>query len=370
MQVLPDGRPARAVVPSGRVIRFAVLLPLVGTGFCADQREDCAKRLHTTKWSPPAQALLGFLLEGFEDQGGGVGDRACAKGEDSVARCGFGDDGGDRLGDGGAVGDLAGVGGADGGGEGRAVDAGDRFFAGGVDVEQVKLVGISEGCGELGHQVAGAGVAVRLEEDVDAGEAAVAGGAEGGEDLGGVVAVVVDDGDVVDDAFDLEAAVDATEGGEAGGDLVGRDAELDADGDGGGGVEDVVAAGDMELEGAEEQAAIVDLEAGVAVGGFREELYAEVGLGIGSVGVDLAAGAGEKRGEERVVEAGGGGAVEGQAVHELEEGVFDVGHVAVAVHVLAVEVSDDAEDGRELEEGTVALVCLGHQVLGSSQPGV
>ena len=34
--------------------RFASLLPLVDTRFCADQREGCAKRSHTTMGSPPA----------------------------------------------------------------------------------------------------------------------------------------------------------------------------------------------------------------------------------------------------------------------------------------------------------------------------
>ena len=56
-------------------------------------------------------------------------------------------------------------------------------------------VGVVEGGGELGHEVASAGVAVGLEDDVDGAVAAIAGGAEGGEDFCGVVAVVVDDGD-------------------------------------------------------------------------------------------------------------------------------------------------------------------------------
>ena len=54
----------------------------------------------------------------------------------------------------------------------------------------------------------------------------------------------------------------------------------------------------------------------------------------------------------------------------VEEGLLDVGHVAVAVHVLAVEIGDHGEDGRELEEGAVALVGLGDQILRAAQPGV
>jgi len=65
-----------------------------------------------------------------------------------------------------------------------------------------------------------------------------------------VVAVVVDDGDTVGLAAKLEAAVDAVEAGEAESDLFGGDFELICDGYGGGGVEDIVAAGDAEFEGA------------------------------------------------------------------------------------------------------------------------
>ena len=49
---------------------------------------------------------------------------------------------------------------------------------------------------------------------------------------------------------------------------------------------------------------------------------------------------------------------------KAQEGLLDVGHVAVEIHVLAVEVGDDGEDGRELEEGAVALVGLGDEVRG------
>ena len=51
-------------------------------------------------------------------------------------------------------------------------------------------------------------------------------------------------------------------------------------------------------------------------------------------------------------------------------GALDVGHVVVAVHVLAVEVGDDGEDGRELEEGAIALVGFGDEVLGGAEAGV
>jgi len=40
---------------------FASLLPLVGMKSRADQREDCEKRSHTTKWSLPAQGAFQLL---------------------------------------------------------------------------------------------------------------------------------------------------------------------------------------------------------------------------------------------------------------------------------------------------------------------
>ena len=63
--VLPDEPAARGVGTSCLVIRFASLLPIVGIDDCADHREGCAKRLHTTKWSPPAQGALSLRRGGW-----------------------------------------------------------------------------------------------------------------------------------------------------------------------------------------------------------------------------------------------------------------------------------------------------------------
>jgi hypothetical protein len=101
-----------------------------------------------------------------------------------------------------------------------------------------------------------------------------------------------------------------------------------------------------------------------------KKLQPEVGLGGNSVGEDAAAGTGQNRLEQRIVDAGGHRAVKRHLIHEGQKGALHVGHVVVAVHVLAVEIGDHGEDGRELEEGAVALVGLGHQVLRRAQPGV
>src|SRR5579872_6661780 len=59
---------------------------------------------------------------------------------------------------------------------------------------------------------------------------------------------VVDDGDAVDLGFDFEAALDAFEGLERGGDAFFRDAARKSESRGGGGVPDVVFAGQCEFE--------------------------------------------------------------------------------------------------------------------------
>ena len=84
-----------------------------------------------------------------------------------------------------------------------------------------------------------------LEDDVNSAEAALPSGGQGRADLGGVMAIVVDNADVSDFALELEAAIDAAEILERAANGVDRDVEADASGDGSGGVQDIVRAGDM-----------------------------------------------------------------------------------------------------------------------------
>src|ERR671923_241597 len=82
----------------------------------------------------------------------------------------------------------------------------DGRFAGRVNVGQHKKVGLVEGAAKFVPKMLRARVAMRLEEDEEAVELATAGGIEGRTDFGGMMAVIVDDGDVVHHAFDVEAA--------------------------------------------------------------------------------------------------------------------------------------------------------------------
>src|SRR4051812_50172064 len=135
----------------------------------------------------------------------------------------------------------------------------------------------------------GSGVAGRLEEDVDAAETAQPGAVERGADLGGVMAVVVDDGDALLLAADLETAIDTAERGERLADDVGLDLEFHGDRDGGHRVQDVVAAGDAEVEAAE----------GGGSGGGGEGAREGAAGGVG--GLDC----GRRRGPRRGGAAGG-----------------------------------------------------------------
>ena len=91
---------------------------------------------------------------------------------------------------------------------------------------------------------------------MDAFEAAGAGGGEGGANFRGMVAVVVDDGDAVDDAFCLEAAIDPAEVAQAFDDVVLGDFELHRDGDRGSRVQNIVQPGHLQRERAHDGGAV------------------------------------------------------------------------------------------------------------------
>src|SRR5689334_25213634 len=90
-------------------------------------------------------------------------------------------------------------------------DAFNRLFACGVDVEQKQRVCVSKRCGELFHQIASAGVAVRLENDVNLAKAALLRRSQSSFDFGGMVPVIVDDADAHCPPPQLKSAINASE---------------------------------------------------------------------------------------------------------------------------------------------------------------
>ncbi len=124
----------------------------------------------------------------------------------------------------------------------------------------------------------------------------------------------------------------------------------------------------MKMEFAERLPAILHTEAadGALVSVRRHSLragQAEVGIWTRAIGHDSTAQLRQKRPQAVIVVAGNGHPIERHPVHEFDEGVLHVGHVAIAVHVLAVDVGDDGKDGRKLEKRAIALVGLGDQVV-------
>ena len=76
----------------------------------------------------------------------------------------------------------------------------------------------------------------------------------------------------------------------------------------------------------------------------------EVRAGGHAIGIDAATHARQNRGEQRVIDAGRDSAIERHAVHELDKRRFHVRHVAIAIHVLAIEVGDHARIGESLRK--------------------
>ena len=94
-------------------------------------------------------------------------------------------------------------------------------------------------------------------------------------------------------------------------------------------------------------------------------------LRAGAVGDHAPTDAGQDPLDVLVVEAEDGCAVERDLIDELGEGGFDfIDPAGVVVEVLAVDVGDDGEDGRELQERAIALVGLDHEELAGPETGV
>ena len=199
---------------------------------------------------------------------------------------------------------------------------------------------------------------------------------EHGGDLDRMMAVIVEDGDAVPFARAGEAPLDAAEGADRLADDVDRGAELMGDRDRRGGVERVVAAGHRQRE-------IVDIgrpagrpvadqhgEAGDAAGQVDVE-QPDVGLRVLAIGEDAPVlDPADQLLHRRMVEAHHGEAVERQVLDQRQKGVLDRVEGLEMVEMLGIDVGDDGDVGRQLEEGAVALVGLDHHPVARAEPGV
>ncbi len=251
----------------------------------------------------------------------------------------------------------------DGFGDAFAGDPCDGRLAGCVDIEHADGVGVRERCAEFFQQVARAGIAMRLEDCVDTLESALARCRESGADLRGMMAVIVNHADAGGRALELEAAINAAKVFQSFADLIGSNIQTNTDGDRGRGVQHVVVARDLKMKAAQRFAAVLHGEVRVTL---------VVGCAVDGAGLDAKVG-GEPRHEAAkliVVIAQDEHSVERNAVHEIHERLLHVRHVAIAIHVLAIDVGHHGENGRELQERAVTLVGLRDQVLRLAQTRV
>ena len=119
----------------------------------------------------------------------------------------------------------------------------------------------------------------------------------------------------------------------------------------------------MQFKGTERAALRKHPEAGEAARLRLQELKAIVRFGSDAIGEDAAMHPRKHRSKLRVIEARGDRSIERHLIHEREKGLLDIGHVAVAIHMLAIEIGHDGENRRQLEKRAIALVGLGHQEL-------
>src|SRR5277367_2499908 len=252
---------------------------------------------------------------------------------------------------------------ADGRGQRLTGDAGDWRFARGIDVEQHEHVGLIEGAAELVPEMLRARKAVRLKENEQAVELAATRRFERGANFGGVMAVVVDHGDVVHDTLQVEPASHAGKFRESFAYQVSRNVEIKRDRSGRSGVSHVVHSRRMgQAEQAEVFAAVG--QAKLAVEAFQ--LYVadnQVGLARGPVGDDGTLHVGNNGLYVGLIEAQNRGAIERHAVHELNEGALYVFQRAVLVEVFAVDGCNDSNHRREHQEASVALIGFHDEIL-------
>jgi hypothetical protein len=101
-----------------------------------------------------------------------------------------------------------------------------------------------------------------------------------------------------------------------------------------------------------------------------DDLQAVIGPCCDSISKNTALGARQDFCQKRVIYARGDGAIKGDLVHKGQESRLHVGHIAIAVHVFAVEIGYDSQNRREFQKGPVALVRFGYQVLRAAEASI
>ena len=257
-----------------------------------------------------------------------------------------------------------------------AVDAFDRRLTRRVDGGDDHRVGVVEAGAEILEQRLKPGVAVGLHDGDDPAVGRGAGRAQHRLDLHRVVAVIVEDRRAVPLARAGEAALDAAKARQSLADRIRRHAEFVGHRQSGGGVEGVVAAGHRQDEildlHAEAGAAIADHHPEAALAALQVDVdEAHVGLRVLAVGddapvLDMA----DQILHDRVIDAHHGKAIERDVVDEAPERVLDRLERAEMVEMFGVDVGDDGDIRRQLEEGAVGFVGLDHHPVAGTHAGI
>src|SRR5712692_286890 len=230
------------------------------------------------------------------------------------------------------------------------------FVASLVNVGEHQHVGLIKGAAEFVPQMLRARVTVRLEEHQQAIELTNARGFERGADFGGVMAVIVDHGYVVDRAFNVEAPADSRESSEAIADQLRGHVQIKSDRCRSRGVAHVVDARRMkELENAEVVAFVS--QAKFAAQAFELDVADdEIGLAGSAVGNNRALYARDHGLHVRRVQAQSRRALKRHATDELYEGILNVFQRGILIEMLAGDGGDGGDNGREQQEAAVAFV--------------
>src|SRR5712672_2048477 len=245
---------------------------------------------------------------------------------------------------------------ADGIGQRFAGYARDGRLAGSVDVGDNQNVGLVERAREFVPEMLRARVAVRLEKHQETIELADARGFQGGADLGRVMAVVVDHGNVVDRAFNVEAPTNAGKFAQAFANQFGGNVEIERDRGGGSGVAHVVDARGMEeLENAEIVAFVGQPK--FAAQPFELDVTDDqISLAGCAVSDDGALNAGNDGLHVGLIEAENRRAIEGHAIDELHEGVLNVFERGILIEMFPVDGGDNGDHRCEEQKSAVAFI--------------
>ena len=209
----------------------------------------------------------------------------------------------------------------------------------------------------------GTRIAVWLEEHQKAVELAHAGRFERGANFHGMMAVIVDDGDVVDHTSDVKTAANARKICETFANQVGRNIQVKRDGGCGGSVAHVMNSRRMRQTKQAKILAFVG-QAKFAAEAIELDLTDdEVGLAGSAVRNDGALDTGNDRLNVRLIDAEDCRAAERNAIDELNERVLNVFERRVLIKMLAVDGSDDGNHRGEHQKAAIAFVGFDDEVL-------